>query len=198
MVIHVQEHGHGSGTLHSMGSHDWLLNMATKRWHQYLRVVQPRNAAPANYQVAPALPGGWVRGCSCGSAPVPSVLGVGGSNPPQVCDPSMSVACRHTTGERVQQWHANETLCMGHGTCRRLVAAGVTKRCSALEHIADFLSNVLQSGGLFIRRVPNGGTMGGRYLGGFLRFLPRPIWPGGTCTAHKHVRVLCANAHSIV
>ena len=123
MVIHVQEHGHGSGTLHGMGSHDWLLNMATKRWHQYLRVVQPRNAAPANYQVAPALPGGWVRGCSCGSAPVPSVLGVGGSNPPQVCDPSMSVACRHTTGERVQQWHANETFCMCHGTCRGLVAA---------------------------------------------------------------------------
>ena len=197
MVIHVQEHGHGSGTLHGMGSHDWLLNMATKRWHQYLRVVQPRNAASANYQVAPAQPGGWVRGCSCGSAPVPSVLGVGGSNPPQVCDPSMSVACRHTTGERVQQWHANETFCMCHGTCRRLVAAGVTKRCSALEHIADFLSNVLQSGGLFIGRILNGDTMGGRYLKRLPRFLPRPIWPGASCAAHKHVRLLCAT-HSIV
>ena len=140
MGTHLHKLEHGSGTLHGMGIHEWLLNMATKIWHQYLRVLHPQNVAPANYQVAPALPGGWVRGCSCGSAPVPSVLGVGGSNPPQVCDPSMSVACRHTTGERVQQWHANETFCMCHGTCRRLVAAGVTKRCSALEHIAEFFS----------------------------------------------------------
>ena len=198
MVIHAQEHGHDSGTLHGMGSHDWLLNMATKRWHQCLRVVQPRNAAPANYQVAPALPGGWVRGCSCGSAPVPSVLGVGGSNPPQVCDPSMSVACRHTTGERVQKWHANETFCMCHGTCRRLVAAGVTKRCSALEHIADFLSNALQSGGLFIGGVVVGNTMLGAYLRASPQSLPRRIWPGGLYTAHTGVRVLCANSHFIV
>ena len=45
-----------------------------------------------------------------------------------------------------------------NGTCRRLVAAGVTKRCSALEHIADFLSNALQSGGLFI--CSDGGPRG--------------------------------------
>ena len=96
MVTHVQGLGHGSGTLHSMGSHDWLLNMATKRWHQYLRVSQPRNAASINYQVAPALPGGCVSGCSCWRAPVPVSLGASGSNPLQVCDRQRSDAPART------------------------------------------------------------------------------------------------------
>ena len=116
MITHVQELGHGSGTLHSMGSHDWLLNMASKRWHQYLRVSQPRNAAPVDYQVAPALPGVCVSGCSCWRAPVPVSLGDSGPNPLQVCDRQRSDAFTHTSSERVQQWHANESFCMCHGT----------------------------------------------------------------------------------
>ena len=198
MITHVQELGHGSNTLHSMGSHDWLLNMATKRWHQYLRVVQPRNAAPANYQVAPALPGVCVSGCSCWRAPVPVSLGASGSNPLQVCDRQRSDACTHTSSERVQQWHANESFCMCHGTCKSPGAAGLGKRCPALECIADFLSNALQGGGLFICGDAGGRGAWASCLRRLPRFLPRPIWPGGRCTAHTGVKELCANSHSIV
>ena len=152
MGTHLHKLEHGSGTLHGMGIHEWLLNMATKIWHQYLRVLHTQNAAPVNYQVAPALPGGGVSGCSCWRAPVPVSfrLGASGSNPLQVCDRQRPDACTHTSSERVQQWHANESFCMCHGTCKSPGEAGLRKRCSALECIADFLSNALQSGGLFI------------------------------------------------
>ena len=172
MITHVQELSHGSGTLHSMGSHDWLLrewlpNMASKRWHQYLRVSQPRNAAPINYQVAPALSGGCVSGCSCWRAPVPVSLGASGSNPLQVCDRQRSDACTHTSSERVQQWHANESFCMVmcHGSPGE---AGSRKRCSALECIAEKISNALQSGASFPQaRCPRA----------FARLLELPMLP---------------------
>ena len=73
-------------------------------------------------------------------------------------------------------------------------AADAAKRCSALEHIADFLSNVLQSGGLFICGDAGPRAIWGAHLRRCPRLLPRPIWPGGTCRAHRHMRVLCAMA----
>ena len=46
---------------------------------------------------AAMLSGGWVSGCGCGGAPVPVVLGTGGSNPPQVCEQPPRDACTHTS-----------------------------------------------------------------------------------------------------
>ena len=79
-----------------------------------------------------------------------------------------------------------------------MMAADMAKRCSALEHIADFLSNVLQSGGLFICSNAARRGMWAAHLRAFPQFLPRRISPGGAGRAHKHVRVLCAKCHSIV
>ena len=51
---------------------------------------------------AAMLSGGWVSGCGCGGAPVPVILGTGGSNPPQVCEQPPRDACTHTSSQRVQ------------------------------------------------------------------------------------------------
>ena len=158
--------------------------------------VRLRRPAVSSYGAA-MLPGGWVRGCACGGAPAWRLLGTGTSNRPQHRRPLIRTTCKQQTGQRVTVKGANVRHHMRHGTCRSMGAISDSKKCSALEHIADFLSNVLQSGGLFIGRILNGGTMGGRYLKRLPRYLPRPIWPGASCTAHKHVRVLCAT-HSIV
>ena len=71
------------------------------------------------------------------------------------------------------------------------------KICSALEHIADFVSNVLQSGGLFICNDGNASGVWVGYLRAFAPLPPRRIPRGATCRAHKQVRLLCAT-HSIV
>ena len=159
--------------------------------------VRLRRPAVSSYGAA-MLPGGWVRGCACGGAPAWRLLGTGTSNRPQHRWPLIRTTCKQQTGQRVAGPGANMSYRMCHGTCRSTGATGGSKKCSALEHIADFLSNVLQSGGLFIWRDAGRRATWAAYLKPLPRLLPRPIWPGGTCRAHRHMRVLCANSHCIV
>ena len=135
----------------------------------------------------PATPGVWATQRRCGGAPVLRVRGGGGSNPPQVPIPKKPAACKHTTGDRVQEWHANESFCMCHGTCKSSGAVEVANRCPTVEDIAEFQGNVLNSGGISIW-----GTQGRtRYMVAHLRGCSwRPcleIPPGATCTASTPV-----------
>ena len=50
----------------------------------------------------------------------------------------------------VEEWHANESFCMCHGTCKSSGAVEVANRCPTVEDIAEFQGNVLNSGGISI------------------------------------------------
>ena len=137
-----QLHDGGSPPL-SMCMHNELPNEAAKIWAAHLPMLCTGNAPPWRPSCLRVLPGGWVSSCGCWGAPVCRLLSAGASNRPQHRQPLIRTPYKRHTSQRVGQQGPNMSYGMYHGTCRRWGAANVGKRCSALEHIAEFLSNVL-------------------------------------------------------